>query len=90
MIELCFCVSHSNDVFDQSRDFLQKKKARMRLQAFSSCGHQASCDCGAFVCGKRRSGNYSFGADVMSKIKMLSVIKTGVIFLASFKQCREM
>lgn len=79
MIELCFCVSCSSYVFDLSRDFPQKKKARMRLQAFSSCGHQASCDSGAFVCGKRGSGNCSFGADFVTKIRMLSVIKTVVL-----------
>lgn len=56
-----------------------RKKARMRLQAFSSHSHLASCNCGAFVCGKRGRGNYSFGADFVSKIKMLSVIRTVVL-----------
>lgn len=71
-------MSRADDVFVLSRDFPQKK-SKKKLQAFSSHGHQASCDCGVFMCGKRGSGNYSFGADFVSKIKMLSVTKTVVL-----------
>lgn len=66
-----------------------------RKTSKNSCGHQAPCDCGASVCGKRGSGNYSLGADFVSnyKIKILSVIKAAAFILLhhsnSAKRCKS-
>lgn len=86
MIELCFCVSHSNDAFDLKRDFPQKKKSKNETSDFELTWLSVYCDCDAFVCGKRGGGKQFWnrlhdynGTDY--KIKMLSVI-VAFIFLA--------
>lgn len=57
MIELCFCVSHSNDAFDLNRNFPQKKKSKNGTSDFELMWLFMSCDSDAFVYGKRHGGN---------------------------------
>lgn len=56
MMELCFCVSHSDDAFDLNKNFPPKKR-KNETPDHELMWLSVSCDCDAFVCGKRSGGN---------------------------------